>query len=78
MTVVFLIVTKVLEPTSNPSVFFATTVAVDVASIIKESYRILVEPPLTEWNTFGAFRKWRLDIVMLLEDPKMETSVGRA
>jgi hypothetical protein len=59
-------------------VFFAVAVVVDVASILRESYKIFVEAPFTEWKTFAGFLNRRLEIVMLLDAPVIDTSVGRA
>lgn len=54
---------------SDPGYTFAMAVAVDVASSLKPLYTILVDPPVTLWNTFAGFLNRRLEMVMLFEAP---------
>lgn len=52
---------------SQPSVFLGALLLLLAADRVMSVYATLLEPPVTEWNTLGAFIKLRLDTFTFLE-----------
>lgn len=54
-------------PTAQPPVFFGILLLFLTALRVILSYFTLKAPPVTSWNTLGAFFKWRFCSWMLVK-----------